>query len=257
MAFIQGKFLLVKKQQLTRTAFRFNLVCPDVVKQAKPGQFVHVLCEGFSLRRPISISEINFDKRTISIVFEVRGEGTLWLSKQPEDSYIDILGPLGNGFNLKPEYKKIVVVGGGIGVPPLLELCDIYNLNASAILGFRNKDAIILQEDFESCCKQVVVCTDDGSCGVSGVVTNPFEELIIKNRPDCVFTCGPLPMIKAVVELCLKNKIECQVSLEEKMACGVGACLVCACKIKGKDDKEHYKHVCKDGPVFMAEDIVF
>ena len=168
------------------------------------------------------------------------------------DSF-DILGPLGQGFRLGDTNRKALFVGGGIGVPPLLNPAKQFGKNATVVLGFRNKDAMILKEDFEKAGCKVIIATDDGSFGHHGLVTECLDEV----AADVIFACGPMPMLKALCKVADERSIECQISLEERMACGIGACLGCACKTKKPDGNETYGHVCKDGPVFDYKKVVF
>lgn len=240
---------LISKKEIAPGMFDFVVECPELAQKAQAGQFAHVAVEGKTLRRPISICDA--DENTIRLVFEVRGEGTEIIAKTKEGEFLDVLAPLGKGFNISRE-KKIAFVGGGIGVPPLLFSAKQAE-NAIAIIGFRNKDAVILEEDLKRVCQKVYVTTDDGSYATRGFVTQPLEEII--DTVDLVCACGPIPMLKAVAKIAKEHGRECQISLEERMGCGIGACLACACKTK-KDGKETYKHVCKHGPVFNAEEVV-
>lgn len=253
MAYQQGVFPIISAQQLNATVYSMWIACPQLAAQAKVGQFVHILCGEKTLRRPISICEISKENGALRIVFEIRGEGTEWLAGRKAGDELDILGPLGNGFTLC-DCEKAIFVGGGIGVPPLLEGCKAYGVKATAILGFRNKDAVILERDFTDVCDNVYVTTDDGSYGTKGFVTDVLKDCI--EQGAAVFACGPKPMLKGVAMLAKEAGAECQVSLEERMGCGIGACLVCACKTKEKDG-EHMRHVCKNGPVFPAEEVVW
>ena len=149
------------------------------------------------------------------------------------------------------------MIGGGIGVPPLLQTAAQYGENATAIIGFRNAAAVILKEDFEKNGNHVILCTDDGTAGRHGFVTAALEELLEKETPDLICACGPMPMLRIVAGIAEKKGIECEISLEERMACGVGACLGCACKTRKSDGTEGYSHVCKNGPVFNSKEVVF
>lgn len=253
MNYIQSKYPIICKQKLNETCVSFTIQCPDVAKLAVSGQFVHVKVDGFSLRRPISICEITTD--TIRIVFEARGEGTHTLATLNEGDIIDIIAPLGNGFKLLDSNKKAILIGGGIGTPPMLDLANFYKDNSTAIIGFRNKSAVILEEDFTKTKAKTLVYTDDGSYQNKGHVGLGLAKCLEEEKPDIIYTCGPHVMLKAVVELADKYNIPCQVSLEERMGCGVGACLVCACKAV-KNGTEYFAHVCKDGPVFESGSVV-
>lgn len=256
MAYTQDICYLAAKEKLTDTIYDFTISAPEIALNAEPGQFVHILCGERTLRRPISICEILRNKGKIRIVFEVRGEGTEWLAKQPVGAELDILGPLGHGFNVSDTDKNVVLVGGGIGVPPMLETAKAFGENAIAITGFRNKDAVILQDDFKKVCKETYLATDDGSAGHHGLVTDILKDVLNDNKINAVYACGPTPMLRAIAAMAKENKVPCFISLEERMGCGIGACLVCACKIQTADGVSH-KHVCKDGPVFNAEEVVW
>ncbi|MBQ4533896.1 MAG: dihydroorotate dehydrogenase electron transfer subunit, partial [Ruminococcus sp.] len=205
---------------------------------------------------PISICGIDPIKGTLRIVFEIRGEGTSAIADLNKGDVIDMLAPLGHGFTVNPDFKKVILIGGGIGTPPMLPLAKAYGEKAVAISGFRNASAVILQEDFAAAGAETILCTDDGSAGIHGFVTQPLEELVRNGGVDAVFACGPTPMLKRITEICKENSVYCEISLEERMACGIGACLGCACKTK-RNDEEYFAHVCKDGPVFKAEEVLW
>jgi dihydroorotate dehydrogenase electron transfer subunit len=226
---------------------------PEIAEKTLPGQFLHVKC-GHSrlLRRPISVS--NVERGIVSVVFETRGAGTHWLSKRGAGDYIDVLGPLGNGFEITG--KNVLVVGGGIGTAPLLYAAKSAKGGAAAILGFRTSDNILLSDEFAVYCRSVCITTDDGSFGVHGSVIEPLRVELRDNDYSSVLACGPRAMLSAVAAVCYENETPCQVSLEERMGCGVGACLVCSCKTV-RSGEEHMSRVCKDGPVFNAGEVVF
>ena len=224
-----------------------------LASSARAGQFIHIDCgEGLLLRRPISVCNIRGDKLTF--VFEVKGEGTRRLSAVLPGQKLDILGPLGNGFSF-PD-GDILVVGGGIGAPPMLFAAKSAKGRVTAVLGFRDSGGVILKNEFEEACDRVFITTDDGSFGIHGTVMEPIGELLRGGGFKAVMACGPRPMLSAVAELCERQGVYCQVSLEEYMACGVGACLVCDCAtVKG--EIAGMSRVCKDGPVFDARDVVW
>lgn len=254
MKYTQGKYLLLEKNTLARQIYDFTILCPDIAAVASIGQFVNILPQGHTLRRPISICDIDKEKGTIRIVFMAKGEGTLKLADTPKGANLDMVGPLGHRFTVSDSSEKVIITGGGIGVPPLLPLARHYGKNAVVILGFRSADAVILRQDFEATGAKVIVCTDDGTAGEHGMVTAPLSREI--TGVSRVFSCGPIPMLKAIASVSEQNNVPCQVSLEERMGCGVGACLVCACKVK-KNGDEHFGHVCKDGPVFDSEEVIW
>lgn len=257
MAYFCSKYRILDKQKIAAGTYSYMIICPEAAAAAKAGQFVHIRAEGYTLRRPISICEIDRSKGTIRIVFEVRGGGTDKMSQLSAGDDIDMIAPLGNGFTIKeiPENKNVIVVGGGIGVPPMCGVTSCYK-NVKAIIGFRSKGKVILEEDLKRLGADVTVCTDDGSYGYNGVVTNPLEEELKKGTAAMIYACGPTPMLKAVVNSAKKYNIPCEVSLEQRMACGVGACVGCACNIN-RNGENLVLRVCKDGPVFNGEEVVF
>ena len=240
---------------LTKTQFELFVVAPQISALARPGQFVEMKCgDSRLLRRPISICAVKDD--LLRFVFEVRGSGTEWLARRKTHDTLDLLGPLGDGvFPLfLDDPRPVLLVGGGIGVPPLYAVA--LARRAHAVLGFRTGDAMILHADFATACQTVLIATDDGSVGVHGTVGEPVERLLSQNDYCAVLACGPKPMLRAVAELAERHNTPCFVSMEERMGCGVGACLGCACKTK-RDGEERFAHVCKDGPVFPASEVVW
>lgn len=256
MKYTQGKYIITDKTAIAREIYSFTIACPEVAAVAHPGQFVHIRTGSFTLRRPISICGIDKEKGTLRIVFEIRGEGTSEIARLNKGDLIDMLAPLGHGFTIDDSFRKVVLIGGGIGTPPMLPIAQFYGSRAVAITGFRNASAVILQQDFAATGAKTVLCTDDGSAGIHGFVTQPLAEFAEKGGIDAVFACGPTPMLKGVASICKENNIYCEISLEERMACGIGACLGCACRTK-RNDEEYFAHVCKDGPVFKAEEVLW
>ena len=243
---------LIGKKKLTATIYDLRLQNAALAEQTRPGQFVQILVPGKTLRRPISVCDVEGD--TIRVVFEIRGEGTEILSQTREGDSINIIAPLGRGFELDPG-KKTIFIGGGIGVPPMLYSAKQCGSNATVINGFRSKTAVILSEDFEKYCGKLIITTDDGSYGIHGFVTQPLEEEI--GSAEMICACGPAPMLKSIARIAREHNVPCQVSLEQRMACGVGACLGCAVAVNRPDGTVFYKHVCKDGPVFNAEEVAW
>ena len=253
MSMVQNRYPLISKDKLTEDIYSFWIDCPDLVSGAVPGQFVHVRLPGFLLRRPISICEMA--KGRLRLVFQIRGAGTEQMAAMEPGSMVDLLGPLGRGFGLTAPGDRAVLVGGGIGTPPMLPLAQHYD-GAAVFLGFRDADSIMLREDFRQADAILTLTTDDGSAGIPGFVTGPLERYLKSEGADILFACGPMGLLKNVQALALKYNIPAQLSLEERMACGVGACLGCAVPIRTAAG-EVYRHVCKDGPVFKAEEVVF
>lgn len=256
MAYKCSEYTLTEKTELKPGIFSYTVLCPEVAELARPGQFVHIRVDGFTLRRPISICDIDKKNGTIRLVFEIRGNGTDKLSKTEVGEKVDMIAPLGNGFSTEiGADKKIIVVGGGIGVPPLLATAKAFGKNAVAVIGFRSEDKIILADDFKDAGVKVDLCTDDGSAGFHGLVTFPLIDELEAGKFDMIYACGPAPMLKAIINTAKLYNVPCEVSLEQRMACGVGACVGCACKIN-RAGREFTLRVCKDGPVFKAEEVV-
>lgn len=253
----QGIYPIVKKMRLTDTIYDIWVAAQPIAQEIRAGQFVGILCDGKPLRRPISICESDPVNGAIRLIFEVRGEGTHWLAQQEKGDKLDILGPLGNGFPTFPTDKKVVFVGGGIGVPPLLMTCKPFGKNADVYIGCRTYENRILIHEFQSTCRNVVVATEDGTSGIRGFVTLPLEKRLVAEPCDLILTCGPKPMMKAVGELAEKYGVACYVSMEERMGCGMGACLTCVCGIRDKQGDVHHRRVCSEGPVFNAKEVVW
>ena len=250
MKYDAQKFLVLKNEEIASGIFDLWVENKELSPLAKPGQFAHILVPGKTLRRPISICDAN--ESCLRLVYQVKGEGTEILSKIKEGQELDIIAPLGNGFDIK-EDKKYCFIGGGIGVPPML-YASKQKKNPVVITGFRNKDLVILQSDFLEDNCELYLTTDDGTAGRKAFVTDVLKEKL--SEVDEVCACGPTPMLKAIAEVCKEFGKPCQISLEERMACGIGACLVCAVKVR-KNGEEIMQHVCKNGPVFNAEEVVF
>ena len=256
MAYEQMLVPVLEKQALAKNIYRMVLQCRSIAQQAACGQFVHLLPVGCTLRRPISICEINKAAGTLTIVFEVKGTGTDALANVRVGENVDILGPMGHGFTILPEAKHVVVVGGGIGNPPMLSLAQVYGERATAICGFRSANIVTLQDEFHASGAETILCTDDGTAGRQDLVTEPLKEQLAKGDVDMVYACGPRPMLKFVAAAAKEYGVRCEVSMEERMGCGIGACLVCACQLE-REGKSVMGHVCKDGPVFPAEEVVW
>jgi dihydroorotate dehydrogenase electron transfer subunit len=247
-------------EKIARSIYKMTIKSEYISKNSKPGQFLNIKCsEGIDalLRRPISICNIDKKSNTVDVIFQIKGIGTEYLSLKESGSEIDLIGPLGNSFDFSGKYQRVAVVGGGIGIFPLLNLLK-YSQAAQKIayLGFRDKDSSVLTQEFEKASDRLYLSTDDGTVGYKGLITDLLEKDLKEEDYDIIYTCGPTPMIKKVVDIANRYNIKCQVSLEQRMACGIGACLVCACKTKYGDDWK-YSHVCKDGPVFWGSEVIF
>lgn len=250
---------LVKKEKLIEGIYKYSVKAKEIAETAKAGQFLEIKVSDTNdtfLRRPISIYNIEKEAGIVEFIFQVKGKGTEILATREVGEKIDIMGPLGFGcFNIK-EYKNVVIIGGGIGTYPLYELAKELKGKAKTTMymGFRNKDLVTLEKEFEEVSDRLVLTTDDGSYKEKGYAINILKEDCKETKPDMIFACGPLPMLKAVREFAIEENIPCQISLEERMGCGIGACLGCAVKvISGTEPR--YGHVCKEGPVFDAKNV--
>ena len=249
MSYDTQLFKLIENKRIADGVFSWTVENDELPKLARCGQFVNIKVPPRVLRRPISICDA--DENTLRLVFQVKGEGTRIMSLMKPGDDVEILGPLGHGFEIK-KGKRYCFVGGGIGVPPLLFAAK-QTENPLVITGFRSENLIILQDEFKSIGSELYLTTDDGSAGIHGFVTDVLKERL--SELDEVCACGPMPMLKAVAEVC-RDKARCQVSLEERMGCGIGACLVCSRKIKTGDNTV-MTQVCRRGPVYDAEEVFF
>lgn len=256
------KAKLISKKELIPGIFKFSVQAEEIVSIAKPGNFIEIRVnndiEPF-LRRPISIYNMDKENGILEFIFQVKGKGTSILSERKEGELIDILGPLGYGTFKYSNYENLAIIGGGIGVFPLYELSKSAkneNKNVNIYLGFRNKDLVVLEDEFNQVCDNLIITTDDGSYAQKGFAIDFLRKDIEAGKIDSIFACGPLPMLKAVQALAIEKNIPCQISLEEKMACGLGVCLGCAVKTSASSkENPEYWHVCKAGPVFQAKDV--
>ena len=245
---------ICSQQEIAPNIIACRLENAELAKNAKPGQFLHIQCgdpASMPLRRPISICDVSGD--ILTVIYEVKGRGTKALREQTEQ--VQVLGPLGNGFTVDASlYKRPAVIGGGIGTYPLYLLTKQLT-NASVYLGFRNQSVVTLEKEFCQVAGTVTVTTDDGSYGVSGFAITQLEKDHEKEPFDIIYACGPKPMLRAVQAFAEKTGVPCQLSLEERMGCGIGACLTCNCETH-EEGSAHYKHVCKNGPVFWSQEVV-
>ena len=231
----------------------------EAAESAVPGQFISMYTRDESklLPRPISICEINKTEGSLRVVYRVTGEhtGTEQFSRMKAGDVIPVIGPLGNGFpHEKAEGKRAFLMGGGIGVPPILELAKQMKCEKKQIIvGYRDRETFLKDEFGQN--GEVYISTEDGSAGTKGNVMDAIRENAL--GADIIYACGPTPMLRAIKTYAEENGIECYLSLEERMACGIGACLACVCKSKEKDHHTNVynKRVCKDGPVFLSTEV--
>lgn len=252
MGKLKIKAQVVSQECIGTGIYSLVLMAEPIAKQAVAGQFISVYSADGSklLPRPISLCDIDKEKGTLRLVYRVVGAGTKEFSDLAAGDSVDILGPLGNGFI--QEKKKAILIGGGIGIPPMLELAKELDCEKSIVLGYR--DEIFLKEEFEQY-GTCYVSSEDGEHGVKGNVIDAIKEYGVEG--DIIYACGPTPMLRGIKAYALEHGITCQVSMEERMACGIGACLACVCRTKDVDDHSmvHNRRICKDGPVFYAEEV--
>ena len=238
MAKLKMKSTVIEQKMIADGICSMWLDAKEIAVQAKPGQFISVYSNDKSrvLPRPISICEIDREKGTLRIVYRVVGKGTEEFSKAEAGDSFEILGPLGNGFPIEEaKGKKVLMIGGGIGVPPMLQTAKEIEGEAIIVSGYRNQD-LFLKEELESA-GTLFIATEDGSVGTKGNVVDAIRENQIE--ADMMFACGPKPMLRALKNYALEKGIPCWISMEEKMACGVGACLACVCQSKDVDSHSH------------------
>ncbi len=243
---------IVRQDEIAIDIYSIWFQTKQIAQMAKPGQFINIYSKEGSrlLPRPISICEINKKKGQVRVIYRVAGKGTEEFSHYHTGTVLDIIGPLGNGYTLKE--KKAFLVGGGIGIPPLLELAKQLKCEKQIVVGFRGET--FLTEELAKY-GELSIATEDGRAGIKGTVLDAIKEKHL--TADIIYACGPTPMLRAIKEYAMEHGIEAQISLEEKMACGIGACLACVCQSKDIDAHSNVKNkrVCKDGPVFDAQEV--
>lgn len=255
----QTQGVITLNKQLSTDIYRMTIKAPEIAAQARPGQFIMVKANGLDplLRRPFSIHQVLGDE--IAILFKQIGKGTALLGKMSEAAQVDLLGPLGNGFQWRGD-DSICLVGGGMGVAPLLFLAQEMikdKIKPQIMLGARNKaEMMAILPYFEPLGCTISCATDDGSMGHKGFVIDCMRQELAADTSCHIYTCGPHPMMRGIAQLCNANNWPCQVSMETMMACGISACLGCTIEASEPNQKGgNYLHVCQDGPVFQAEKI--
>lgn len=246
---------VISQECIAKDIYSMWISTKAIAREAKPGQFVSVYTKDASrlLPRPISLCEIDREKDALRIVYRIAGDGTREFSRLRAGDTIDILGPLGNGFPLEEaKGKRVMLMGGGIGIPPMLETAKAIQGEKIIVSGYR--DELFLTEELNAA-GQLYLATEDGSAGTKGNVLDAVKANRLK--ADLIFACGPTPMLRAIKAYALDKGIPCWVSMEEKMACGIGACLACVCKSTEVDghSQVHNKRICKDGPVFLSTEV--
>ena len=241
----QGIFKIEEQKKIAKDVFLMRL-SGDTEAITASGQFVNIKLDGFFLRRPISVCD--YAENSLTIIYKVVGEGTLAMSNMKAGDTLDVLTGLGNGYDLTASGDSPLLIGGGVGVPPMYNLCKkliAEGKNVSVILGFNGKDDVFAEKEFKDLGASVTVTTVDGSYGVKGFVTDAMKDM----EYSYFYTCGPEPMLKAISN---QSKTSGQFSFEERMGCGFGACMGCSCKTKYGN-----KRICKDGPVLTKEEIIW
>lgn len=262
---VKGMCKVRESALLAPDVYSLWLEASQMAAGARPGQFVSLYCQerDHLLPRPISICEINTEEGLLRLVYRVVGEGTKEFSGLSDGDAIEVMGPLGNGYDIQTfaaeGEKRFLLIGGGIGIPPMLELAKQLSGDVTVVLGYRDAN-LFLKDEFEKYAR-VIIATDDGSVGTKGTVIDVVREHGIGCTPqlpvDVICSCGPTPMLRGVKAFGLEQGIPTYLSLEERMACGIGACLGCVCQSADVDahSKVKNKRVCKDGPVFLSTDI--
>ena len=246
--------VVVSQKEIATDIYDLTIQTKEIAAAAKAGQFISLYCNDGTklLPRPISLCGIDRETGTLRLVYRVTGEntGTKQFSEMVAGDTVRVLGPLGNGFELGD--KKAFCIGGGIGIPPMLQLAKELNCEKTAVLGYRNE--LFLLDDFEAVC-DTIIATEDGSAGTKGNVIDAIKAN--GATADVIYACGPTPMLRALKAYAEENDMECYVSMEEHMACGIGACLACVCKTKDKDHHTNVNNtrICKEGPVFNAKEV--
>ncbi len=247
---------IISQDLLAPDIYSLWLSADEIAAQAKPGQFISVYCNdsGRILPRPISICEIDRERGALRIVYRIAGKGTAEFAGMEPGETLEILGPLGNGFPMEEiRGKRVFLMGGGIGIPPMVQTAREAEADVTVIAGYRNSD-IFLKEELAAN-GRLVIATEDGSVGTKGNVLDAVRENSL--QADVIFACGPTPMLRAIKAYALEHQMICYLSMEERMACGIGACLACVCKSKEVDHHSNVKNkrICKDGPVFLSTEV--
>ena len=282
---------ILGQERLAADCCRISLFSPEIAGSARPGQFLHVRINPGPeplLRRPFSVHAVNRETGEIALLFRVAGRGTALLAEKKKGEFLDVIGPLGRGFTLPAAGQRAALVAGGIGIAPLYFLLQMLAGSRNppdVLLGARTARELLLVREVQELANggarpeqlfrtggrpgslggflcaspgKVMVATDDGSCGHRGPVTDLLAKLLAEKKVEMVYACGPPAMLKAVASLLERAGADGEVSLEERMGCGIGACLSCVCKTRGESGRDFsYRRVCLEGPVFKARDVVW
>lgn len=253
---IDIEFSVKSNKTINASLFELTLKASDKLPKIHCGQFVHLAInsDAFLLRRPFCVYK--FDDTSITLLIAVLGQGTHMLSKVKKGEKLLATLPLGNGFTLSEHHKKVVLIGGGVGGAPLLSVPKCYpNKEYYTFIGFKTKSEVLMEREFSKVSTKTFITTEDGSYGIKGYSTDALSRELANIAPDVVLTCGPTAMMKAVAKVCVSANIPGFMSSESRMGCGVGACLVCACKVREGEEIVN-KRACVEGPVFSLEEIL-
>lgn len=265
----QIKAEVISNREIKPSYFKMAMNVAGLEEEVKAGQFINIRvteCSGVLLRKPLSVYSYCRKSGSLEVLYRTVGRGTEALSRKRGGEELDIIAPLGNGYELPAGPEPVVLVGGGTGAASLYFLAETLAgagfSDARVLIGARDKENIICEKEFLKTGCKVMIATDDGSRGFGGVITELFKSIVPGMNPSTVvYACGPKPMLKIIAGITKKFKLSCQVSLEEYMACGVGACMSCAVKTKKQSgrggERFIYKRACKDGPVFDGREIIW
>jgi len=256
---IECQAVVLENQRLNEQTSILTLLAPVVATAARPGQFVNISCNHL-LRRPLGIMDADPSTGQIKVGIRIVGDGTAWLASRQTGELISVLGPLGHGFELS-KISRVITVGGGTGVFPLYfvqKWCYAQGVESIAVCGYRSKSESFLTDEYAVLSCQTLFASDSGDMDFAGNAGQALQSLLTDLPPQAgtvILTCGPKIMMQKIAEIARNSQLPCQVSLEERMACGIGICLVCACKIKAEAAGDSITHLrcCVEGPVFPAE----
>lgn len=242
--------LVINNIQLSSDIYQITIESPEIAQKAVPGQFVAIFCKDLILRRPFSIA--NVEGNNLQVIYKTKGKGTEYISSLKSGNEVDIIGPLGTGFNITKD--KALLVAGGVGIAPLIFLAkslEKQQIPYNLLAGFQtllNIPEIDIHHNY--------IVTEDSSSKYKGRVNDYLEEIIIRHKPGKIYSCGPTPVLKIVTDMAIKHNIEVEVALEKEFACGIGVCMGCSIQIK-EDNKILNKRICKDGPVFDGRSVLW
>ncbi|MGI6487661.1 MAG: dihydroorotate dehydrogenase electron transfer subunit [Syntrophothermaceae bacterium] len=254
--------VIIRNEEIVPGYLELELRAPGIARQALPGQFINIRVGSTLdplLRRPFSVYDNDKNAGDITILYKVVGRGTGMMAELDMGETLDVLGPLGRPFSLPENLQRVVLVGGGVGMAPLVYLARVScerGAAVTALVGARTASELLGLNHLQGMGVKVMVTTDDGSQGIQGQVTDGLEPLLTESDYDFIYCCGPEPMMARVADMAHRYGLEGEVALEENMACGIGACLGCAHRVKQGQDYS-YVQICHEGPVFSMSEVVF